>query len=476
MPESTESDTITPQRPRGGGAPTELGGRLAGLSIPRQVFVLAIWPLLEQLLGFAVAATDQVLAGRFDAAVRMDTLDALAVGGYFSWLLMILQGAVGTGGLALISRSTGAGDHGLARRALGQALVLGTAVGFVVMLVSLPLLPLLVRAFGLEGEAADLGVAYLRIVCLSAPFTGFLLAATAGLRGSGDTRTPFFIMTVVNLVNIGFSWLFTFGPEPFGGHGVQGLAAGTVVSWVVGAVLAGVVLAWSRADFRLERTHLKPHAETLRRIIRVGLPSAVEVSGMWLINAWLLRLIASLPQEGSLGTHMIAIRIESLSFLPGFALGAASATLAGQYLGLGDRSRAGRAALVAWIYGGVLMTVLGVLFLVFPAQLIGLVVPDSPVHVELGVPLLILAGVSQPFLATVLILKHTFRGTGDTRAVMRISYTSMILFRVGAATLVYHTMEDGLFWIWVCMTLDLVVQAIVFSRRFFKGDWQLAKV
>lgn len=468
-PETSETPLAPEQR--------NLGGKLAGLSIRGQLLTLALWPLLENLLGFAVSATDQILAGRFAGEMtRVHALDALAVGGYFSWLLMILQGAVGTGGLALIARATGAGDAALARRALGQAVLLGLTLGIGVALAARLLIPWFLRAFSLDGETAAMAADYLGIVSLSAPLTGFLFAANAGLRGSGDTRTPFKVMVLVNLTNIGASWLFTFGPAPWGGHGVTGLATGTLLGWALGAVAQAIVLFRRKQGLALDAAGMRPHRETSARILRVGLPSAAEILGMWLMNVALLRLVATLPQQGALGAHMLTIRAESLSFLPGFAFGAAAATLAGQYIGLGDPARAKAATLEAWKAGAGLMTLIGLFFILFPRPIIGLFVPDSGLHMDLAAPLLILCGFCQPLLATSLIFKTTFRGTGDTRAVMRYSYVSMFLFRIVLAWTLVHGFGLGLFWIWVCMFADVAVQALVFWRRFHNETWLRAKV
>lgn len=470
----SEPDSAEPPIPPG---QRSLGGKLGGLSLRRQLLTLALWPLLENLLGFAVSATDQILAGRFAGeTTRIHALDALAVGGYFTWFLMILQSAVGTGGLALIARATGAGDVSLARRALGQAVLLGVALGCMVALAAQIFIPLFLRAFSLEGETATMAAEYLGIVSLSAPLTGFLFAANAGLRGSGDTRTPFKVMTLVNLTNIFTSWLFTFGPAPWGGHGVRGLATGTLLGWAVGAVTLAIILWRRKEGLSLDARGLKPHQETSARIVRVGLPSAVEILGMWLMNVALLRLVALLPQQGALGAHIITIRAESLSFLPGFAFGAAAATLAGQYLGLGDPVRAKAAAREAWKAGVILMTLIGLSFIFFPRAIVSVFVPESELHIGLAAPLLVMCGFCQPLLATSLIMKTTFRGTGDTRAVMRYSYASMFVFRILLAWILVQGFGLGLFWIWVCMFADVAVQAVVFWRRFQMGKWLRVKV
>ncbi|MEM7386470.1 MAG: MATE family efflux transporter, partial [Verrucomicrobiota bacterium] len=213
----------------------ELGGRLAGLSLPRQILVLAIWPLFEQLLGFLVGLVDLILAGRFDPPeVRVPVLDAMGLAGYIGWLLLIVISAAGTGATALVSRATGAGDHLLARRALAQALILGLGVSVVAGAALYFSLDTLLAGFGLSGPAATFARDYLQIVAFLSPAAGIVLTVNACLRGSGDTRSPFFTMATVNVVNLLASWLFVFGPEPFGGHGVKGLALGTLTGWLCG--------------------------------------------------------------------------------------------------------------------------------------------------------------------------------------------------------------------------------------------------
>lgn len=458
-------------------AQQELAGSLAGKSIPRQVVILAIWPLLEQLLGFLVGMTDSVLAGRLgEGAERVAVLDALALCGYLTWLMMILQGAAATGGLAMISRATGAKDFALAKRSLGQALLLGCVAGAIAGGGLFFGMDVLVQLFALSPAAAEDAIIYINVVAFSAPFSGIMFAGNAALRGSGDTRTPFAVMTLVNTVNIGVSWLLVFGPEPFGGMGIAGIAWGTTIAWITGAVILFFVLLLRRKGLRLELVTLRPDIEVMRRIVRVGIPSAVEIFGMWTINAFVVRIISGLPAEGALGAHFIAIRCESLSFLPGFALGAASATLAGQYLGMGDRERAQQAVKTCWFGGVGLMTLIGMIFLFAPEAMVNLIAPGSEIHLRLAAPIVFLCGLTQPFLATNVILKTTFRGSGDTKAVMMYSYGSMLVLRLGGCYLFAEVLQLGLWWLWVVMSFDLICQAIVFSRRFFSGRWMDARV
>lgn len=466
----------------------QLGGRLGRMSLKRQVASLAMWPFLEQILGFLVATVDLIFTGRLaEGELRVAMMDAMGLGGYTAWLLMIFQGAVGTGVMALVSRATGARDGDLARRGLAQGLLLGLATGLVVSVLVFFLLPVIVTVFGLDGESARQAKSYLGVLVWSAPVMGVMFSATNALRGAGDTKTPFFAMVVVNIVNFFLSWLFVFGPEGVGGMGVAGLALGSVLGWSAGAVVVVVYLLVRRENEKnreetfltLRGCQLLPEKETMRRIIRVGVPQAMEMGGMWAIQAVMVRSISGLPQEGTLGAHMIAIRVESMSFLPGFAIGSAGAALVGQYLGAGNPEMAMKAARLCWKYAVIFMGLLGIVFLVFPRELVSLIVPDGPDsdHFQsLAGPLVFLCGLSQPFLATALVMKTTMRGAGATRLVMRYSFSTMIFYRVLVIPVAVSFMGLGLTGIWMVMFIDVATQALLFGRLHFKGDWLKAKV
>jgi putative MATE family efflux protein len=456
------------------------------MSLKRQVASLALWPFLEQILGFLVATVDLVMTGRLaEGDLRVAMMDAMGLGGYTAWLLMIFQGAVGTGVMALVSRATGARDGDLARKGLAQGLLLGLATGLVVSVVIYLLLPVITAVFGLAGESARQARSYLGILVWSAPVMGIMFAATNALRGAGDTKTPFFAMVVVNVVNVFFSWFFVFGPA--GGMGVAGLALGSVLGWSAGALVVVLFLLLRTEKDKnsdepflsLRDCRLVPEKETMMRIIRVGVPQALEMGGMWAIQAVMVRSISGLPQEGTLGAHMIAIRVESMSFLPGFAIGSAGAALVGQYLGAGNPEMAMKAARLCWKYAAIFMGLLGILFLVFPRELVALIVPsgpDSDHFQNLAGPLVFLCGLSQPFLATALVMKTTMRGAGATKLVMRYSFSTMIFYRVLVIPVAVSFFGLGLTGIWVVMFVDVATQAVLFGRVHFKGDWLKAKV
>jgi MATE family, multidrug efflux pump len=456
--------------------PKTLGGKLAGLSLRRQVWVLAIWPLLEQVMAFLVGTVDMMLAARLQPeALALAANDALGVAGYVAWLMGMMMGAVGIGASALVARAIGGRHKRLANAALGQAILLALAVGFAIGLVVFLLAGGIAQLAGMKGQALDLSRVYLRIVTLAAPMSAILFVGGACLRASGDTRTPFGVVVVVNIVNLIASLLLVYGPAPIGGHGVAGIATGTAIAWAVGAVLTLVVLARGNSLIKLRLARLRPHWHTARRIINVSIPQLVESLGIWGGNFLILIIIGKLAMQGLMGSHMWAVRIESASFLPGFALAGAAAILVGQYLGANDPVMARRSALYCCAIAVAVMSFSGLLFITIPDRLIALFTPVE-LHREISPQLLWVCGWVQPFFAVAIVLSHAIKGAGDTRSTMIIGYASLFLVRLPLAYLLGIHYGLGIVGVWYGLCAEMAVRGLLFAARFAQGGWLKTQV
>ncbi|MEO0477423.1 MAG: MATE family efflux transporter, partial [Planctomycetota bacterium] len=321
----------------------QLSGKLAGLSLPKQVFVLALWPLLEQVMNFLVGLVDMAIAGRLPGDdSSLAAIGAIGVASYFVWLMTILQAAVGVGASAIVSRAVGASHRRLANAGTGQAIVLGIGSGLFAGAVIFLAASWIASVFGLQGDAQRMAADYIRITALGIPMCGALFTGSAVLRAAGDTRSPFLAMLLVNLVNVtvsvGLGGLSVGEDQVIGlGLGVNGIAWGTATAWTVGGLVVLGILLSGKSELRLRPHRLKPHWHTMRRIIKVALPNLYFQLAFFGINLGLLIYIIFLDTdvEVTVGAHTIAMRIKSISFLPGFAISVAASTLTGQYLGLG---------------------------------------------------------------------------------------------------------------------------------------------
>src|ERR1041384_5597042 len=108
--------------------------------------------------------------------------------------------------------------------------------------------------------------------------------------------------------------------------GFRGIAVGTVCAYVLGGLLQFAVLLLGRGGLRLHLHRLRPHWHTLKRILRIGLPSGLESLLAWGGNFAIVAVINRMdPTDVSGSAHIVTVRMESISFLVGFAFATASA-------------------------------------------------------------------------------------------------------------------------------------------------------
>jgi putative MATE family efflux protein len=444
------------------------------------VLVLAVWPFFELLFNSLVGLVDTGLAGRLSADIRDPALDAIGLSAFIQWLLGLLAMSIGTGAGALIARAVGARRLAVANAGLGQALLLAVVWGFVAGGAIYGLAWPIVDLFRLPEPSQVLAVEYLRVVSLAAPLSSILFVGNGCLRAAGDTRTPFIAMVVVNIVNIAASVLLVFGPAPLGGHDVQGIAAGTAIGWTVGAVIVLGVLVSGAMPIRLRLRRLRPHGHTIRRIVRIALPSLIEAGGMWAGNVVVARFVGEIADRtdtvGVMGAHIIAVRIESLSFMPGVAIGMAAATLTGQYLGAGDPKRAKQAGRLCWVLGAGIMGLFGVAFVVIPGPLVWILAPEAETVANLAIPALMICGPVQVFFGTYMVLSKALRGAGDTFGPMVLTYLTTFGVRLPLAWVLGIGLGLGLTGIWLGLCAELVVRGIVYAWRYERDRWMTLRV
>lgn len=487
-------------------------GRLAGLGMWAAIWVLS-WPVMvESFLNSFVGLTDTKLAAAIGEA------ETAAIGGasYIMWFIGLIIMALGIGATALISRSVGKGRIGVANAVLGQtvslALLCGVAVGVFVALAATPVGWMMNLSEAAMTPFRD----YMLVIAAGAPAASVLFALIACARGAGDSIRPLYAMIARNVVNVAASFLLSgvdlttseivdgvatrqviwANPSPFD-LGVIGIALGTVCADVVGAVL---VLAMARSGvwgIRLRARRMRMHRITVLRLWRLGMPNFLETFGMWVGNFLTIVMVGwlALADAGRelLGAHIVAIRIEAFSFLPGFAMGAAAATLAGQYLGAGSRTMARRAVWRCTLIAVVIMGAIGLGFALFGQWITGLL-SDQPTHLELVPRLLVICGVVQAPFALAIVTRSAMRGAGDVKVVMMLTWVSTYAIRLPLAYLFSgvdvplpetlgggvlanpNPYEWGLAGLWIGLCVELAIRGLLFGGRCVQGGWMRATV
>jgi multidrug resistance protein, MATE family len=434
----------------------------------RRVLNLALPAVGEQMLNMTVGLADTFMVGHLGAAA----VAAVGLSNQAVMLVTTFFAAVATGVTALVARHIGAQERDHANTIMHQGYLLSIFFGVLTAAFGLLLSFETMRALRAPADVIGPGTTYLSIVALTFPLAACLFVGNAALRGSGDTRTPMLVMLAVNVVNIGVAYAAIYGLGPIPALGVTGSAIGAATARGAGGLIVTALLFRGRSGLRLRLRRFKPDLVQIKRIANIGLPAGAETLLMRLAQTMFAVTIASL---GTLAyaAHQIALQAESISYMPGFGFAIAATTLVGQGLGAHDPRRAradGR--LAQWMAVGV-MSCMGVIFFIFPAQIIGIFIND-PAVIALGVWPLRLVAFSQPMLAVSMVLSGALRGAGDTRTTLLITGGSLWLVRIPLALLLAP--RYGLVGAWIAMSVDLNVRGTLAWLRFRGDRWTKLKV
>lgn len=425
----------------------------------REVAELA-WPIVVSMLSFtAMGLVDTLWVSRLGTG----PLAAVGLGNVAVWLPLSFGAGLLTGTKVCISQRVGAGDAVAARRLAWQGLWLAGALGALTAIGSLGAAPLL-SVLGAEPVWQADATAYANLRLLSAPAFYATAALNGWFHGTGAPRTAMTATILGNVVNIVLDPLFIFGWGWVPAMGCAGAGFATSFGFATSAAWM-LAFAWPALRPAPAGLHL-PH---LRETWTMGLPAAgrgvLEV-GSYLVFGAILAAVG----EVALAAHVLVVRIASVSFLPGHAVGEAATVLVGQAVGARDGRRARRMWQASVSLAMVLMGSFAVLFVVAPHLLLLPFHPDAELARE-GARLLRLASAIQLFDAVVMVGLGALNGAGNTRFVMRLSVAAAWLIKLPVGYLLALPLGLGAAGAWMGMTAEIIVVGAIVVVRLRGDRW-----
>ena len=464
-PPAPVADASPARRP----GPRAAGAVTAG-PIRSTLFYLALPVLAESILNTLVGIFDTWLAGRISAVATA----AVGLAAYVAWLATMLAMMVGTGTTAVVARYVGSGRFGRANWYANQSIALSVIVGAAVLAGLYCAAPWLAAYSNMTGQAYDIAVHYLRTEAFGNMFMAVTIAGCAALRGAGNMRAPMMLYALMNAINITASCFFVFSLEV----GVRGIVYGTVIARVCGAVALVWILVRGHAGLFLRWREMRLVWDYVRRILRIGVPAAADGVIMWANHfaflAIVTRVLPGILGQASFAAHIIAVRVEALTYLPATAWGAAAATMIGQALGAGDGKRAMRVGHEAVLQCGVLAFTMAILFYLNADGIYEVMSIDPVVRAAGAEPFRLLA-LLQPLLAVGIVYIWGMRGAGDTRFPMLISLMGVPI-RLSLGYYFGIVQGWGLLGAWMGMFGDMVWRPIAATGRYLGGKWAGTKV
>lgn len=442
----------------------------------RTVLSIAAPAVVELVLTSATSFADTIMVGKLGAYA----ISAVGLTTQPRFIMLATFIALNVGTTALVARFKGQGNKRDAEIVTAQSIILALLMALVLTIPGVLFARRMVLFMGANTDTLEAATGYFSILMMGFVPTVLPIAISALLRGVGDTKTSMRYNLTANLVNIIFNYFLIYGKFGFPNLGVRGAAIATVIGNCVGCAMAfyavlGKPLSRKTRDYsefirlRLTREHCMPNFPILKRIFRIGLPSAAEQIAM---RAGLLIYTITITALGTsiFAAHQIVLTILNLSFVNGQAFGIAGTTLTGQALGRGDLEEAKTASAACQKIGALISTGMGILMFIFRRGLMQMFT-DDPQIVALGAGVMILAALVQPFQSSFQIYSGSLRGAGDSLYPAISMAIGILGIRPLLSYALIHVMGMGLFGAWLALVFDQVTRFTFILIHYRKGKW-----
>ena len=427
-------------------------------------------PVLVTNLSYtAMQVIDTIMVGR----LGVSSLAAVGLGGLIYFTAFSFFWGLLSGVNTLVAQAHGAGDREAAGRIFWQGMYLAAACS-VTILLFWPLVPSIFRWAGASPEVQAIATDYMRIRVLGSIGVVFLIAADNFYRGLGRTTVTMWCGIFQMLLNCGLNYLLIFGRFGFPRMGAAGAALGTVLAQVVvGALLVSSVTLGPRMrrEFLIAKTWRFRRALSRRLLglsLPIGVQTVLEMGGVAVFSAMVSRL-----GDAELAATNAVIQSWSVAFMGAVALSVGATTLVGQCVGAGQPEGSRIVVRRVEKLGYLLTFVLGVIYAVFPRQLMAIFVTASEIDrvLPFARPLFLIVILCLVFDLKFNILSGALRGAGDTKFPMYINVLSAWLLFVPALLIV--TPRFGLIGAWACFILHVFVMAVALELRVRGKRWLL---
>ena len=222
-----------------------------------------------------------------------------AVSSFFPIMFFFIAFTIGLGAGAsvLIGQAWGARETEKARAVAGTTLTVGVLFGLAVAVFGGAFTRPMLAALGTPPDILADATSYARIILIAMPGLFVFLLSTAMLRGVGDTVTPLYTL----MISTGLGLMITPALiRGWFGLPMMGVASGawaTVVSFVVATTWLGIHLRRKKSPLAPDAAfvrHLRVRPALLKSVLKIGVPTGVQMIVVSLAELALLSFVQSL--------------------------------------------------------------------------------------------------------------------------------------------------------------------------------------
>ncbi len=435
--------------------------------LPGKILAFSVPLMLSGILQLLFNAADIVVVGRFAGN------QALAAVGSTSSLINLLVNvfiglSVGTN--VLVARFYGADKEKDLSETVHTAVMTALVSGCILIVLGIALAKPALTLMDTPADVIEKSVLYMRIYFMGMPAMMAYNFGSAVLRAVGDTKRPLYFLFFAGVINVALNLLFVIVFS----MGVAGVAAATVISQLVSALLVLRCLTRCDGGYRLEPKALKIIPDKLLKMIQIGVPAGLQGALFSISNVLIQSSVNSFGSVAMAG-NTAAANVEGFVYTAMNSLHQTAISFTGQNYGAKNYKRIGKILLICQVSVLIVGLVMGNAVYGLSGILLKLYSPDAQV-IGYGVLRLGIICTTYCLCGMMDVMVGSLRGMGYSIMPMLVSLTGACLFRVVWIYTIfkqYHTLEClyisyPISWA-MTFLVHLICFAIVYRRMLKRG-------
>ena len=391
-------------------------------------------------------------------------LAAVGVGFPVIFLFTSLFSGIAIGGTVVIAQAFGAGKPERVRSTIDSLYTAFVRSILPITVVSMLLVEPLMTVLRVDPAARGETRTYLLVVCAGLIGNiGYNLNAGI-LGGVGSSSTTLLFLMVSTVLNILLDLVLVLAFS----MGVLGVALGTVIAQACSWLFGIWYINRNYPQLAIHPFNGAFDRELFREIIRIGLPSGIQMSLVALGSMCVLSKVNSYGKAFTAGFN-VGNKLDTLAFLPTQSMAAAVTSFVGQNLGAGREDRARQGVRIS-VTLAVVWTVLSSAAVVWQCDPLSRAFSPDPAVIAASAQYLRCVMPPYVLFSTLFVLNSAMRGAGDSLYPMVNVVASVILLRVPFLYLLANRFgPDFMYWSY---GIGWAVACVLSIRHYVAGKWR----
>jgi putative MATE family efflux protein len=433
------------------------------------VFLLPM--MLSNILQALFGTINSIYLGQL---IGVDALAAVA--GFFPVMFFFIAFIIGLGAGAsvLIGQAWGAREPERVKEVAGTTLTLALLGGATIAVFGGIFTRDLLVALATPANVLDAATDYARIMMIAIPATFAFLLLTSMMRGVGDTVTPLFALAFSTAIGLVVTPALIQGWLGLPRLGVASAAYASATASVVTLLWLAIYMRWKKHALAPDRAFLRgmvPDFALLRKVLRIGLPTAVQLVVMSLAELVLLGIVNSFGSDATAAYGALNQVLAYVQF-PAISIAITASIFAAQAIGAGHVDRLGAIVKTGLLLNLIMTGALVALGYLLSRLIIGLFIIDENVLELAQHALHIVLWSTVPF-GMAGVFSATMRASGTVLVPTLLSIVSILAVEVPAAILLSRVLD--LSGVWTAYPITFCAMLLL-QMAFYWFVWRKKKI